>query len=145
MINTIQNFIILDDDPDNNMLCAKTINKVFPKATVLTFTDPKIALSYIALTYESATAPDAVLLLDINMPVLNGWEFLNAFARFDIITKAHFRIYMLSSSFDERDKKRAAENTNVFDYIEKPLTREIVERAGTGVMSLSTVAEQEFF
>ena len=142
MINVIQNFIVLDDDPVNNMICTKIIKKIFPEAYVLTFTDPDIAVSYIASTYESATASDAVLFLDINMPGLSGWDFLDAFESFDIRIKTHLKIFMLTSSFDPRDKKRATENINVLGYFEKPLSVEKIESVRNVVNSvISAIAD----
>lgn len=123
----VKNFIVLDDNLDNNLICAKIIKKVFPEAYVLTFSDPDIAIAYIISTYNKKNAPDAVLFLDINMPILSGWEFLDAFDQFDIRVKAHLKIYMLSSSFDSGDKLRAAQNKNVIGYFEKPLTRDKVQ------------------
>ena len=127
MTNTISNFMILDDDPINNLICNKILKNVYPETHVLTFSDPVVAISYITLNFESTTAPDVVLFLDINMPVLTGWDVLDAFERFNISVKSHFRIYMLTSSFEAQDKQRAAENINVSGYFEKPLTRDKVK------------------
>ena len=56
------------------------------------------------------------------MPSLDGWEFLDVFEQFDQEIKRHFKIYMLSSSVDHRDRERALSNKNVYAYIEKPFT-----------------------
>jgi CheY-like chemotaxis protein len=121
------NFIIVDDDPVNNMLCPTVIKCVFPEAMIHTFTDPGLALNFIKSTYIMPGASNALLLLDINMPALTGWEFLESFELFDGIIKEHLKIYMLSSSIDRYDKERAAKNKNVLGYLEKPLTKENVK------------------
>ncbi|MEP6846682.1 MAG: response regulator [Panacibacter sp.] len=120
-------FIIVDDDPINNMVCGKIIKQVFPSADVQTFTDPEAALIYIRSNYAKSNATDALLFLDINMPALSGWEFLDAFELFDETVKEHIKIYMLSSSVDRRDKESAYKNKNVLDYFQKPLSWESVE------------------
>jgi len=122
----ITNFIVVDDDYVNNMICRKIIKKVSPEMDVQEFLDPDTALVYIKSTYSKTDAPDAVLFLDINMPIITGWEFLEAFERFDTRVKEHLKIYMLSSSVAPGDKERAANNKNVVDYIEKPLSVEVI-------------------
>ena len=123
----LPNFIVVDDDSINNFLSREIIDMVFPKADVQVFSDPDHALVYIQSTYKDPNAPNAVLFLDINMPTLSGWQFLDQFERFDKRVREHIDIYMLSSSIDPRDKDRAANNENVLDFIEKPLTTELLE------------------
>ena len=122
----ITNFIVVDDDSVNNMICRKIIKRAFPETDVQEFLEPDTALVYIKSTYSKMNAPDAVLFLDINMPTITGWEFLEAFERFDTRVKEHLKIYMLSSSVAPGDKERSANNKNVLGYIEKPLSIEAV-------------------
>jgi len=60
------------------------------------------------------------------MPIWSGWDFLDNFEKLDDKIKKQIRIYMLSSSVDPGDEQRAGKNKNVADYIEKPLTQEII-------------------
>ena len=115
-------FIVVDDDSINNTICRKIIGRVIPEATVVAFTDPEEALAYVQTVYSKENAGTAILLLDINMPSLDGWEFLQAFEAFDADLKARFTIYMLSSSVDTRDTERASNNGNVRGYLQKPLS-----------------------
>jgi CheY-like chemotaxis protein len=117
-------FIIVDDDPIINLISPKIINQVYPEARVVTFDDPDLALTYIKSTYKKVCASNALLLLDINMPTLSGWEFLDAFEKLDIRVKGRIKIYMLSYSLDPKDRERASKNKNVLGYMEKPLTKE---------------------
>lgn len=126
----IQRFIIVDDDPINNIFCQTIIEMVFPEAEIQTYTDPETALAFIKSTYTSINAPETVLLLDINMPALTGWEFLDTFEQFDSVARDKIKVYMLSSSIDTRDKERASGNKNVLGYLEKPLTVENVNQLG---------------
>lgn len=124
-VNT--SFIVVDDDSVNNLICRKVINLVFPEAEVLTFTNPEKALLYIKSNYAYSFGKRTILLLDINMPILSGWDFLEEFEGFDANIKEQLKIYMLSSSTDQLDKDLANENRNVSGYIEKPLNKEIME------------------
>jgi CheY-like chemotaxis protein len=120
------NFILVDDDYVSNLIGKKIITKVFPHADVQTFLEPAEALIYIQSAYSGGEANDAILLLDINMPVLSGWDFLDAFEKFDNRIKERVKIYMLSSSVAPHDKDRAAANKNVSGYLEKPLSKEVI-------------------
>ena len=123
-----KNFIVVDDDSVNNLICQKVIRHVFPKSSVLIFIDPEEALIYIRSTYTASAGKLSILLLDLNMPILSGWDFLEVFEDFDTNIKSLFKIYILSSSNDQGDKDRAANNINISGYIEKPLTKEIIEK-----------------
>jgi len=124
-------FVVIDDDPLNNALCQMVINIAVAGAEVKTFTVPETGFKYIATEY-SRNGKKAILLLDLNMPTMSGWEFLERFERLDEKIKNRFKIYVLSSSVDPRDKERAASNKNVLDYIIKPLTKEIVVTISSG-------------
>lgn len=118
-------FIIVDNDPVNNLLCSLAIKDSAANADILAFTDPLKAFEYISAYNESKNSLN-ILLLDINMPVWSGWDFTDHFDKLDEKIKDHFKIYILSSSIDNDDKLRALENKNVVAYIEKPLTEEKV-------------------
>ena len=75
-------------------------------------------------------APELIF-LDINMPSMTGWEFLEYFDKLDDIIKNHFKIYILSSSVDQRDKDKANTNSYIKGFISKPLTREIILSVAT--------------
>ena len=118
-------FIIVDNDPVNNMLCDLAIKDAAVDADILAFTNPLKAFEYISAYNESNISMN-ILLLDINMPIWSGWDFADRFEKLDEKIKKRFKIYMLSSSIDNNDKLRAVENKNVVGYIEKPLTEEKV-------------------
>jgi CheY-like chemotaxis protein len=118
-------FIIVDNDPVNNLLCSLAIKDASVNPDILAFTNPLKAFEYIS-AYNGSNDNLNILLLDINMPVWSGWDFVDHFEKLDEKIKKRFKIFMLSSSIDNDDKLRAAENKNVVDNIEKPLTEEKV-------------------
>jgi two-component system chemotaxis response regulator CheY len=119
-------FILIDDELVSNFICRKVITKAYSDAEVQEFTSANNALEFIRSAFEEPKKNPAIVLLDINMPFVSGWDFLEAFAGLDNGIKNNLRIFMLSSSLDPADKKRAVANPYVVDYIEKPLTPEIV-------------------
>ena len=118
-------FIIVDNDPVNNLLCDLAIKDAVVDNDVLAFTDPLKAFEYISTDNQNNNSRN-ILLLDINMPIWSGWDFVDHFDTLDENIKNSFKVFMLSSSIDNNDKQRAVENKNVVDYIEKPLTKEKV-------------------
>ena len=118
-------FIIIDNDPVNNLLCTLTVRDVQDTAEIQAFNLPVNGFKYLAKEYADTTSP-TVLLLDINMPAWSGWDFLDNFEKLDDKIKKQIKIYILSSSIDVNDKHRARENKNVVDYIEKPLSQKTV-------------------
>ncbi len=125
-MDNLKNVIIIDDDPSNNILCKTVIKKVFPMAEIISFLNATEGLAYIAENYTGENTGQATIFLDINMPLLSGWEFLEEFAKFPDFIKTQFTIYMLSSSIDDSDKEKAANNEFVSGYISKPLSRDII-------------------
>ncbi len=117
-------FIVVDDESLNNLICKKLTRIVFPTAEIKTFTDPEASLSYLKSEYSKPVIPKTILFLDINMPSMSGWDFMDEFERFDQSIKEHIDIYILSSSVDPSDKERAQMNPYILDFIEKPLTKE---------------------
>jgi CheY-like chemotaxis protein len=118
-------FIIIDNDTVNNLLCDLAIKDAVADARILDFTDPLKAFEYMG-AYNESNGSMNIVLLDINMPTWTGWDFVDHFEKLDEKIKNRFKIYMLSSSIDNNDKLRAVENKNVVGYIEKPLTEDKV-------------------
>lgn len=123
------NIVIIDDDETNNTLCSISIRHSLGKNAVLnTFTLPNDAISHIKDEYN---IPDAnlktVLFLDINMPIVDGWDTLAMIEKLEDNIKKQLVVFMLSSSIDQNDKIRALEHPLVSDFVEKPLTAEKID------------------
>ena len=114
-------FIVIDDDPINNNICKKYVELSFSDMPVQTFTHPRAAVEHIRSAYTLPAAKQTVILLDINMPVLTGWEVMEELSDLPDEVKAQFIIYILSSSIAAEDKERAAANAQIKGFIEKPL------------------------
>lgn len=121
-------FIVIDDDPLNNTICRLTIKKALGPVEVITFTDPQQGLQFIDDQYSNPETADnsTVLFLDINMPVMNGWEFLEKYECLNPTVKNAIKVYILSSSVDDRDIEKAHANKNIVNYLAKPITKETV-------------------
>ena len=127
-MNSSTRFIVIDDDPLNNTICRLTIKKALGEVDVVTFTDPKEGLDYIGNEYakDNGFVVTAVLFLDINMPIMNGWEFLEKYENLEHTVKNRIKVYILSSSVDERDIEKANSNKNIVNYLPKPIKKEMI-------------------
>ncbi len=114
------NYVVIDDDPINNLICNKNLQLLFPNDDIRTFTDPVEGYDYIVGKYNMADT-GSILFLDIDMPFLNGWDILEKFAGLPNISNDNFKIYILTSSIANEDKKRSNSNPLVSGFIEKPL------------------------
>ncbi|UPQ77996.1 response regulator [Flavobacterium azooxidireducens] len=127
MAKLAKQFIIVDDDHFSNLLSKIVLGKLFEEVEVKDFLVPELALDYIKAEFEyHQSAEKTTLFLDINMPTLSGWEFLNMFDKLSEAVKNNFQIYMLSSSIDPADIQRAKQNPLVIDFIEKPLNKAVL-------------------
>ena len=122
-IQQVRRFIVVDDDPTNNLVCEHILKRNFNHAHINLFTEPEKALRYISEHYSNVDERiSTVILLDINMPIISGWEFLEEFGTLSDAVRSQFTIFMLSSSVDERDKEQAEKNPFVSGFFSKPLS-----------------------
>jgi len=111
-------YIVIDDDKINNLVCESVIKKVHENNQVISFLRAEDALNYVS--NGGNTHPD-IIFLDINMPEMDGWEFLDKYLP---LRKKETYIFMLSSSINQADFDKAKKYTEVLDYVVKPFSKE---------------------
>jgi response regulator RpfG family c-di-GMP phosphodiesterase len=114
-------FVIIDDDQNTLYYSSAVIKKFFLYNDVLSFKDPSKAVEYFYDTFSS-DPHETLVLLDIHMPGLSGWNVLDKLALLSKHVKEKLSIIIVSSSIDINDKIKANENSLVIGYIEKPLS-----------------------
>lgn len=108
---------LVDDDPINNLINRRLLGKTGISDRIEEFLGGEDALEKI----NELNAEDSLIIfLDINMPVLNGWEFLNKYL--EQFPGRSDKIIILSSSIDFQDRQKANEYSIVSGFLEKPLT-----------------------
>lgn len=101
------------------------VEKAYPSIEVSSFLNGKIAIDRLESVLNSnyTDAFPGVIFLDINMPVMNGWEFLDSIEQRGFKQRIDARIYIVSSSIDKSDFEKAKTYSNVADYLVKPLSK----------------------
>ena len=113
---------LIDDNTIDLLISHKLLLKYEPTLNIREFNKAKDAV--VALQDEQEERPDLIL-LDLNMPGMNGWEFLDAIQTIE----NHPVVYILTSSLDERDKSMSAQYEIVQGYITKPLNNASISQA----------------
>jgi CheY-like chemotaxis protein len=133
-MSSIQSLCVIDDDMIYQFAVKLNLKQLQLADSVLCFSNGELAKLYMM---ENAQKPDAlpdVILLDINMPIMDGWDFLEWFKEFKENLVKTIPIFMVSSSIDWRDIEKAKSYEEVVDYMSKPLTDgnffEIIHRLG---------------
>ncbi len=117
-------FYLVDDDELFHLIHKRFLKSQLPKAEIISFLDPREALK--AIIGKTNDPTPSVLLLDLNMPYLTGWEWLDAYARQVGTPPASLKIFILSSSDSVQDRNRARNYSCIAGYLVKPLTKEAI-------------------
>ncbi len=116
--------LLIDDEDVSILICSRIIEHAqFSKKTI-NFTSAKEALLHLQSSDTTNIKFPDVIFLDINMPVMNGWEFLDSLREQIKKRKVKCLIFILSSSNNSKDKEKAKTYVEVTGFIEKPLTIE---------------------
>lgn len=122
------NICLIDDDKIYQFTAKKIIESTNLTKAVLSFYNGEEAIEFLKSNLQNADSIPDIIFLDINMPIKDGWEFLEEFKSILNDVKKRIVIYMVSSSVDDYDIKKSKEYSFVTDYIIKPINRERFEQ-----------------
>ena len=114
---------IVEDDKANNFLCKTTLQEVGFN-NIIPFYRADTALEDLKNKDANEKAFPALILLDINMPAMDGWGFLNEYRKFSTQSKQHTSILLFSTSNHPTDIAKAKGYPEVTGFLEKPITEE---------------------
>ena len=114
---------IIDDDSIFQFMIKKMIEKIDPSHQLLLFNDGQDALDFIQTNRTLLDVLPELILLDINMPILNGWQFLDRLKKLEA-TDYQPIIYMVSSSIDQDDVLKSKTYVELKGYLIKPLSKQ---------------------
>ncbi|MCW7468642.1 response regulator [Leptospira kanakyensis] len=115
---------VIDDDQIYQFTTKKIISNAGIKGDVLVFSDAENALDFFQTEVLNKDQLPDIIFLDINMPLMDGWQFLDAFGKILPKFPKSIEVFLVSSSVDTADTDRAAKIPIISGYIFKPFTKE---------------------
>lgn len=122
------NVLLVDDDVICNMICRKILERTGLVTEIQVAMNGEEALNVFNECFSGLRSHPDIILLDLNMPVMDGFSFLQAFIKMPQMHRNKVRIVILSSSMDARDILKA-ESMGADHYLTKPLTEEKLMQA----------------
>lgn len=123
MVDNIPHMLMIDDDEINNFIAKKLINKVPQEAKITVFLNGDDGLAFLKKGINNETELPDIIFLDLNMPIMNGWEFLELYQT-DIMPYINKKlvINIISSSVYSNDILKAETYSFINKFVSKPLT-----------------------
>jgi CheY-like chemotaxis protein len=118
--------ILIDDNEIDQLLHSKIVKILDKDIQIVKFMNAPDALTAIKNEVINVSNSINIILLDIKMPLMDGFQFLDAYKLLDDKIKNNYFIYLLSSSLNQYDISRSKSNPLVIDMILKPLTAQIL-------------------
>lgn len=128
----LDQILCIDDDPITLMLCKKVIIKASFTNEIFTFQNGQEALQYFnTIKYsndkDKPSLKPELIFLDLNMPVMGGWEFLDHFITPEYSEFHSIKVIILSSTIDPEDMEKSKNYPMVMDFLSKPITVTMLE------------------
>ena len=122
MLDTKINLLVIDDDDINIFIIKKIVEKTGYAINMVSKSNGQQAIDYLNDVISANQPLPHLILIDINMPVMNGWEFVEAYQTLGIEQRVD--LYILSSSVYENDIEKTKSYSTVKGFISKPLSIE---------------------
>lgn len=117
-------FIVIDDSELDCFVARKIIEYTDRSLPVKCYLNGRDVIDQIRADFDKRDMPLTIILLDLRMPIMNGFQFVNEFEKFPLDIKRKYQIHILSSSKNTNDIYRILNHDTVFSMIEKPFMRE---------------------
>lgn len=126
MANRLNLILLVDDDEATNFLHKIMVTDANCTENIHVCKNGKDAINYVLDGIEGKHALPELIFLDINMPVMNGWDFLDDYQNLPAEQKAKMKVVMLTTSINPDDFDKSKEYADVADFRNKPLTSELI-------------------
>ena len=128
MNKKVHTILLVDDDLAINYFHKRLLSKSELSDAIITLYNGEVAIQKLIEQNDVLTEEDVLLIfLDINMPIMDGWQFLEEYKRIKSSLKFKCKIFVLSSSINPDDIKKAESNVFVSKYLAKPLSMDNVD------------------
>ena len=127
MKKTFDLVFLIDDDLKFSFITKTLLSKISFAREIVDYSDASVALDELKKNTQNGSGklPD-IIFLDLNMPGMDGWDFLEEYKSLPASFRNECKLYVLSSSIDPVDKTKSLSYNFVTDFITKPLAREKV-------------------
>lgn len=115
--------LLIEDDPIFTFLLEKGIQAAALEGTISNFTNGLTAIEYLTEDYSNENT--YIIFLDLNMPIMNGWQFMDEFEKF--ANTNNCMVFILTSSGYQQDIDKLKEKPLVADFVTKPITDYILK------------------
>lgn len=122
MLDNKINLLVIDDDDINIFIIKKIVEKTGLAINMTSKANGQQAIDFIKETLSNPETFPHLMLIDINMPIMNGWEFVEAYQMLNV--QQSVDMYILSSSVYENDIEKTKSYSSVKGFISKPLSIE---------------------
>ena len=132
MLDTI---LFVDDDPITLMLCKKVISKAAFSNQIITAQNGEEAINLFRYLLDDSekTVPELIF-LDLNMPIMGGWEFLEEFSKPTFKQFHNIKVIVLSSTIDPEDLEKIKEFPMVMDFLPKPISLSMLNKVAEALI-----------
>jgi len=120
-------YCIIDDDDVHQFTVSRTLQLKNIAKKILTFSDGQQALEFFTSNLSNQDVLPDIIFLDINMPIMDGWQFLHEYKKLIPMLAKRIHIYLVSSSVDPRDLKKAEEIDEITKYLVKPIPPDLFD------------------
>ena len=118
--------MLIDDNTIDLYVTSKIMTKNYFGETIDQYTSAKKALEFLKKNQDNFTALPQIIFVDIYMPLMSGFEFMAKYDKLSSDLKKQCKVYIISSSIDENDIKRANDDLNVVAFQVKTITKEFL-------------------
>ncbi|MFT6869594.1 MAG: CheY-like chemotaxis protein [Paraglaciecola sp.] len=126
MKQKLNSILLIDDDKATNFMHTYLIKKTLVVDTVISKLNGEEAIAYLTTKKDGEYPQPDLIFLDINMPVMNGWEFIEEYKKSNF-SKKSVLIIMLTTSLNPIERKRAEKIEIISGFVTKPLTVEYLQ------------------
>jgi len=126
-MSEIRKIAIIDDDEVFHLIIKKQLDMKKLTCDVLKFYNGETAANFFKENIDNGENIPTLVMLDVNMPVKDGWGFLEEYKKLPESLRKKVNVYMVTSSVIQSDIERATNNEDVVAFVSKPITNEKLE------------------
>jgi CheY-like chemotaxis protein len=123
-MSLVKNIFLVDDDATFVFMTKKIIKSTAIDSEIKVFSDGEAAIDFLKDHIDHTEPLPDVIFLDLNMPIMDGWGFLEEYVSLEPKMKKKVKLYIVSSSISPHEIEHAKQFSSVTDFIIKPLVKE---------------------